>query len=388
MKSVIRAHKIRLNPTLEQENYLKQACGVARFVYNWGLEHWIKEYEAGNSPSMYKLKKQFNTIRRNQYPWTYDVDKCAIDTGFINLEKAYRTFFRGIRNKKQKIGYPKFKSRKHHMSYTIDGHRIKTEEHWIKIPKLKSKINMAEKLRFNGKIKNITISFNGVHWFASFNVEIKYDDMEATKKNVGIDVGIKQLATLSDGVIFENQEPLRHELNKLKRLNRKLSRQKNKNSNRRQKTIIQLRKLHIKIRNRRQDWLHKISTYITKTYALIGIEDLNVKGILQNHKLSRSVSDASFYEFRRMLQYKSEQWNRELVVIDRYFPSSKLCNVCGYKNDNLTLSNREWICPVCGTKHDRDLNAAINILNESLNYSGRCGFTDTINGRGETHQSL
>ena len=382
---VIRAHKIRLNPTREQEQWLLKACGVARFVYNWGLEQWQYQYEAGGKPSAYALKKQFNTIRREQYPWTYEVTKNAVDTGFINLDAAFKNFFRHIRGNGRKFGYPRFKSRKRSkMSFRMDGSRVKVKGHWAKLEKLAEQINMAEQLRFDGVVKSVVISRNRIgYWYAAFNVEVETQLVNHPAASVGIDLGIKVLATLSDGTRFENQEPLRSKLRMLRRLNRKLSRQQ-RDSKRWQRTRLRLAKLHAHIRNRRLDYMHKVTTSIAHTYRLIGIEDLNVAGMLKNHRLARSISDASFTEFRRQLKYKAEWYGGQVVVIDRFFPSSKTCSVCGYINDGLTLPDRTWTCPQCGTIHDRDLNAAKNIERQALLVSGRSGFADTQNGRGES----
>ncbi len=379
---LLRTHKIRLNPTPEQEQWLLKACGVARFAYNWGLEQWQRQYKAGGKPSAYALKKQFNTIRREQFPWTYEVTKNAVDTGFRNLDAAFKNFFRRVKNGETKVGYPRFKSRKRSkLSFRMDGARVKTSGHWVKLEKLNEPINMAEELRFDGRVVSVTISRSSAgHWYAAFNVEAEPRYVEHPLASVGIDLGIKTLAVLSDGQRFENQEPLRSELRKLKRLNRELSRRQ-RGSNRWKRTRKRLARLHQRIRNRRLDYIHKVTTHIARTYALIGLEDLNVSGMLKNHHLALSVSDASFREFRRQLEYKAEWYGGQVVVVNRFFPSSKTCSVCGCINDDLTLSDRMWTCPHCGTVHDRDLNAARNIERQALLVSGRGGFADTLNGR-------
>ena len=380
---VIRAHKIRLNPTPEQEQWLLKACGVARFVYNWGLEEWRRQYEAGGKPSAYTLKKQFNAIRREQFPWTYEVTKNAVDTGFKNLEAAFRNFFRRVKEGSGKVGYPRFKSRKRSKtSFRMDGCRVKAKGHWVKLEKLDEPINMTEPLRFEGVVKSVTISRdNAGHWYASFHVEMETTPIDHPVASVGIDLGIKTLATLSDGERFENQEPLKSELRRLRRLSRKLSRQQ-RGSGRWQRTRQRLARLHARIRNRRLDYLHKTTTRIARTYHLIGIEDLNVEGMLKNRRLARSISDAAFGEFHRQLQYKAEWYGGRVVAIDRFFPSSKTCGACGCVNNDLALSDRVWTCHGCGVIHDRDLNAARNIERQALPVSGRSGFADTLNGRG------
>lgn len=370
---IVRAHKIRLNPTPFQEQWLLQACGVARFAYNWGLEHWQKQYEAGEKPSAYKLKKQFNAIRRELYPWTYNVTKCAVDTGFKNLDAAFKNFFRRVKNGERKAGYPKFKSRKRSsQSFRMDGSRVKIDGHWIRLEKLATPINMAEQLRLKGVVKFVVISRDAVgHWYAAVNVETEPPPHKHPLESVGIDLGVKTLAVLSDGTWFENQEPLRKEQRKLRHLFKELSRRQS-GSNRWHRTKRQLARLYRKIANRRRDYIHKMTTYITQTYQVIGIEDLNVAGMLKNHHLALSISDASFYEVRRQLEYKAEWYGGSVVVINRFFPSSKLCHVCGTINESLTPSDHLWRCD-CGAVLDRDLNAAKNIENQALRMVAEVG---------------
>lgn len=362
---MLRAHKIRINPTPEQEQYLCQACGVARFCYNWGLESWRKQYEAGEKPSAYALKKQLNAVKRQEFPWMYDVSKCAVDTGFRNLNAAFKNFFRRCKNGDAKKGYPNFKSkRRSKQSFRMDGGRVKLDGYWIKLERLDEPINMAEVLRLDGKITSVTISKNGEYWYAAINVEVEPPRHEHSQESVGIDLGIKTLAVLSDGTQFENQKPLRSELRKLKRLNRELSRRQ-KGSGRWQRTKKKLARLHRRIADRRLDYQHKMTTQIARKYQVVGVEDLNVAGMLRNHCLALSIADAGFGEVRRQLNYKAAWYGGDLVTIGRFFPSSRLCPVCGCINSELKLSDRTWIC-VCGAVHDRDRNAACNIETEAL----------------------
>jgi len=383
-----RAHKIRLNPTSEQEQYLRQACGVVRFCFNWGLAEWKRQYEEGGKPSAYSLKKQFNGIRREQFPWSYEVSKCAVDTGFRNLDAAFKNFFRRCKNGETKKGYPNFKSKKRsRMSFRMDGSRVKLDGYWIKLEKMDEPINMTEVLRFDGKVRSATISKDGEHWYASVNVEIEPPEHEHLRESVGVDLGVRTLAVLSDGQEFENQKLLRSELRRLKRLNRELARRE-EGSGRWNRTKQKLAKLHRRIANRRLDYLHKMTTEIASTYQVIGVEDLNVAGMLRNHRLALSIADAGFGEIRRQLAYKAEWYGGELVEIDRFFPSSKLCRFCGCINGDLTLADREWTCG-CGAVLDRDQNAALNIERQALNILGRGGFTDQVkSGRGENVRPL
>ncbi len=362
---VQRAHKIRLNPTPEQNQWLLQACGVARFCFNWGLAGWREQYEAGEQPSADKLKKQLNAIKRQEFPWMYDVTKCAVDTGFRNLDAAFKNFFRRCKNSDAKKGYPRFKSkRRSRKSFRMDGGRVKLDGHWLKLEKLGEPINMTEVLRLDGEIKSVTISKDGENWYVAVNVEVELPEYEHPQESVGVDLGVKVLAVLSDGQEFENQKLLRSELRKLKRLNRGLSRRQ-EGSNRWRHTKQKLARLHRRIANRRLDYQHKMTTEIASTYRIIGVEDLNVAGMLRNHCLALSIADAGFGEIRRQLSYKTEWYGGELVEIDRFFPSSRLCRFCGCTNHDLALADREWTCD-CGAVLDRDQNAALNIETASL----------------------
>ena len=363
---MLKAHKIRLNPTPEQELYFKRACGVARFCYNWGLAEWKRQYEAGGKPSAYELKKQFNAIRHEQFPWTYEVTKCAVDTGFLNLGAAFENFFRRVENGDTRKGYPKFKSkRRSRPSFRLDRERFKLDGHRLKVQKLSSWVNMTEPLRFEGEVSSAIISRDAVSaWYVSVTVGVDPPEHEHEQKSAGIDLGITTLATLSDGRRFENQEPLRSELRKLRRLNRELARRQ-RGSGRWHRTKQKLVRLHRRIERRRQDYIHKMTTEITQTYHLIGIEDLNVAGMVENHRLALSISDAAFGESRRQLEYKAEWYGGQVVTIDRFFPSSKLCRKCGRINEELTLATRLFVCD-CGHIEDRDLNASINIEAEAL----------------------
>ena len=378
-----RAHKIRLNPTPEQEQYFRQACGVARFCFNWGLAEWQRQYESGKKPSAYALKKQFNAARREQFPWSLDVSKCAVDTGFRSLDAAFRNFFRRCKNGDAKKGYPNFKSKKRSkQSFRMDGARVKLDGHLVKLERLDEPINMAEVIRFDGEIKSVTISKDSEHWYASFNCEVEPPQHQHKKPSVGVDLGLKTLAVLSDGVQYENQRLLRSDLRKVKRLSRELSRRQ-EGSGRWQHTKKKLARLHRRVADRRLDYQHKMTTEIAKTYQIIGAEDLNVAGMLRNHRLALSLADAGFGEIKRQLTYKAEWYGGELVEIDRFFPSSKLCRFCGCINSNLTLADRTWTCD-CGAVLDRDRNAAMNIERQALGILGGSGFTDQVkSGRGQ-----
>jgi len=249
---------------------------VARFVFNWALAEWKRQYKAGEEPSAYKLKKQLNTIKRQDFPWMYDVTKCAVDTGFRNIDAAFKNFFRRCKSSDAKKGYPHFKSkRRSRKSFRMDGSRVKIDGYWLKLEKLDELINMAEELRFNGEIKSVTLSEDAGHWYAAVNVEVEPPGHEHPQKSVGVDLGVKTLAVLSDGTQYENQGLLRSELRKLKRLNHELSHQQ-EGSGRWKRTKAKLAKFHRRIANQRLDYQHKITAEIARTYRVIGVEDLTI----------------------------------------------------------------------------------------------------------------
>ena len=363
---MIRAHKIRLNPTIEQETYLKKACSTSRFVYNWALAHWKEAKSAGLTIcGPMALKKQFNAIKREQFPWVLDVTKNAVEDGFRRFAQALNNYFtsqNGVRQGK-KIGFPNFKSKKRSkQSFTLDYEQFKVKDHQFSISKLATPINMAEALRFTGKLVWATVSCSAGHWYVSVQVEMP-DIVPALcpEPSVGVDVGIKTLATLSSGEQFENQKLLRSELAHYKRLSRRLS-QRKPGSHRWYVAQRQLARFHERVANRRLDIIHKMTTRITTTYEIVVVENLNVTGLARNHKLAFSLADVALGEILRQLGYKAHQ----LVKVGQFYASSKTCNACGIINHELTLADRRWTCLSCGTIHDRDFNAAMNIEQEGL----------------------
>ena len=345
-----RAHKIKLIPNNKQVTYFKKACGCKRLAYNWGLQQWNAKQTDGGIPSAFALSTKFNSIKKEKFPFVYEVTKCACARAFIDLEQAVKRFF-------EKIGsYPRFKKKGVKDSFYIGAQYIKIDGGKIKIPKL-GWVKMTEELRFAGKILSVTISRTADKWFASINVEMP--DVECSdnqvRSAVGIDVGISKLATLSDGTVFENPKVTKYYARKLRRLNKSLTRKKLGSSNWK-KAKIRLSKLHYKINCVRQDSTHKMTTCVTKKYSDVCLEDLNVKGMVKNRHLAKSISDAGFGEIRRQFEYKATQ----VHFVDRFFPSSKTCSSCGQIH-NMPLSKRMMECD-CGFSCDRDLNAAINIL--------------------------
>jgi putative transposase len=415
------AHKIRMNPTAEQVDYLKRACGTRRFIYNWGREHWEAQYQAYKleqetvpeaertlkPPNAMGLKKHFNAIRETAYPWTYDVTKCVVEGAFDDLEKAYANFFAG------RAEYPKYKKKgKSHESFYLSNDKFTLGSHWISIPglgrfildqrktekgrgKLLRKlgtVNLAEKLRFveqgkatapmkqrnkrkqvvceRVKILGATVSCEAEHWYVSIQVEIKPEHPPPPATVVGVDVGIKQAAVVSDGRRLENQRPLTLHLKRLGKLQRKLSKkQKTKDpetkrtvlSKNYEKQRLKVARTHAKIANIRADIQHKFTTELARTCGVIGIEDLNILGMMANRKLARSVADAAMGQLLQFLKTKVANAGGDLFIVSRWFPSTKRCSCCGHVKKRMPLKHRTYQCQQCGLVIDRDLNAALNL---------------------------
>ena len=348
-----RTHKIKLEPNNSQATYFRKACGVKRFTYNWALAEWSRQYSAGFKPSAFQLKKEFNAVKKVQFPFVTEVTKCAAECAFANLDKAFKAFF------KKTAKYPKFKKKGQRDSFYLSNDKFSLRDCYIKIPKL-GEVKMAETLRFFGKIQSATVSCTAGKWFVSIFVDVP--DLTPTRESqaVGIDLGISKLATLSDGTSFENLKSTQESANMLRRLNKALARKK-KGSENWKKAKARLANLHYKISCRRSDHIHKITSTITKKFTDVVLEDLNVKGMAKNRRLAKSVSDASFGEVRRQLEYKSER----IHFVDRFFPSTKLCMACGTLYD-MPLSQRVFECD-CGVgPMDRDIHAAQNILRQGL----------------------
>jgi putative transposase len=371
-----RAHVIRLNPTPEQDVYFRKACGVARHAYNWALARWKEARAEGKRIKIKDIKAEYNRIKGEQFPWCYEVTKCAPEQEFSNLGQALANYWRmkeeGMlpklkhpRKDGEEGGFPHFKSKKRdRLSFYLNNDKLHVEDYWLYIPKL-GKVNMTEQLRFQGKILNATVSYQAGWWFVSISIEVEHEEPAHTGGTVGIDLGLKTLATTSDGMVFENQKHYRKALGRIKGLSRGLSR-KVEGSQNWWKGALKLAKAHYRIVCKRQDTLHKMTNYLARTYGLIGLEDLTVKGMLANHSLAQSVSDASFFEVKRQLLYKAEASGGYVQLVDRWYASSKTCHHCGWVKHNLTLADREWVCEQCQAVNERDFNAALNVRDEAL----------------------
>ena len=367
---MIKAHKIRLHPTPEQANYFARAAGTARFTFNWAVAEWKRQYEAGGKPSALALRTQFNQIKKEQFPWVYDVTKCAVEGAFMDVAAAFKNFFEG-RKAGRKTGFPTFKTkRRSRQSFYLANDKFTVGDHWIDVPKL-GRVNMAESLRFTGKILSARISKQASWWWVSITVEMPDEIALNTSPPVGVDVGLNRLATLSDGRKFENQKPLVYQLKKLRRLNKELAR-RTKGGKNWLKTKDKLSRTHYEIACMRLDWLHKLTTEIAKTSGIVAVEDLHVKGLIRNRCLSRSFSDAAVGTLLDLLESKVPRQGAMLLKVDRFFPSSQLCHCCGTRKEDLTLADRIFVCPNfdCGYSGDRDENAALNLILEALRMFG------------------
>lgn len=363
---MIKAYKYRIYPNKQQKELIQKTFGCCRFVYNQTLAHRKELYETKKeSMSRIDCNNWKNKTLKVKYIWLKEVDKFALDNAIINMDSAYQKFF------KEHSGYPKFKSKRnkkksYSTNFTNGNIEVSFENNKIKIPKLKwvkAKIHRV----FTGKIKSATISqVPSGKYFVSMLVETEHTPMKENDNSVGIDLGIKDLLITSDGEKFNNIRITKKYEDKLAKEQRKLS-HKVKGSKNWNKQRIKVARIYEKIHNTRIDHLHKISHQLISENQVIVSEDLAISNMVKNHNLAKAISDCGWYELTRQLTYKAEWNGRTYIKIDRYVPSSQTCNVCGFVNKNTKdLSVREWICPQCGTVHDRDINAAINIFNEGM----------------------
>jgi putative transposase len=352
------AHKIELRPTPEQAVYLDKACGSKRHCYNQLLGHFSKPENKWSKTAAYQ---HYISVIRKEFQWYSEVSSRVTRNAIDDLDNAFSHFFRRLKLK-QKAGFPRFKKKDINDSFALrESAKFDVIGRELRLEKLKTKIEMRQALRFQGVTKQVTISKRAGKYFASILVETEdYNPNDNDRQaSVGVDLGIKELAVLSTGKVFATNQKLKANLKKLANLQRNLAK-KMKGSNRRAKAKLAIAKLHFRIAKQRQALLHELSDYLTKTFDVITIEDLNVKGMVKNRKLSRAISDAGFGYLRQMIEYKAHLRNCVVVVANRFFPSSKTCSCCGKIKENLTLAERVFTCE-CGFSADRDLNAALNL---------------------------
>jgi putative transposase len=372
---VMKGYKTELDLNNAQKTLCLKACGVARFVYNWGLKRYQEEYAAGRkTPTSHSLQKELNAKKKTDFPWMYEVSKCVPEKALDNLESAFKNFFNNVKKKKAgkhkgKLGYPKPKSKKKGVgSFKLSG-SIKVFEKHIQLPRMGTlRLKRAHYLPTSGcKILSATVSEQAGRWFVSVQVEEEIaDPIPATGTVLGVDLGIKTLATTSEAEAFENPQALRKNLKQLARLGRRHSR-KQKGSKNRKKSARKLARMHARIANIRSNALHQATSAIAKTKPrVIVLEDLNVKGMMANRKLSRAVGDVGMYEFKRQITYKALKYGSMVNMVSRWFPSSKTCSCCGWVDEDQDLEDRVFVCERCGYVADRDYNAARNLAQTEL----------------------
>jgi putative transposase len=391
---MLKGIKIRLELNNKQTTMAKQHAGVARHAYNWGVDICQKSFENKEKiPSSKDLHKKLNAEVKKENPWYYDSSKCSPQQALRNLETAFKNFHRkqkasgyklikkikknGVVIKTVLEGLPQFKKRGVRDSFYLEG-AIRVNGNKIKVP-IFGWLKCSEELPATESIKNVSISRTADDWFISFHYEINVEPpTEKTKGIVGVDLGIKTLATLSDGTIFPSIKPYRRLKRKLKMLQRKASKKyvagAETQSNNYKKAVADVVKLHQTIANQRKDYTHKLTTYLAKNHSEVVIETLNIKGMSKNHRLASAILDGGFFEFSRQMEYKSEWYGSVLTKVGMFYPSSKTCSCCGHKKEKLLLNERIFNCENCGLSIDRDLNASLNLEKQAVSSTvSACG---------------
>lgn len=384
---MMRAHRIKLNPTEEQAAYFWRCCGVARFTWNWALGEYNNALARGEKPSLAALKREFNRKRADDgfAPFVGEVQSYAYQYAFMDLQAALSRYHKLRKDGRLKppagwkprkdgkpFGWPRFKARNrstpafglaNNGGMVFDGHNIR-------IQRCPGIVNMAEPLRLDGRVMGGRVSYTGGRWYLSVQVEVADPEPLALSGAVGIDMGIRYRAVTSDGEVFDNPRALQDAQRKLAKLQRSASRMWEMNGRKPtsnwRKIQGRIARLHARIADIRRENSHQITTSVARRYAVVGVEDLYVKGMVKNHRLARAVLDAGMRQIREQFAYKVPAAGGELVAVDRFFASSKRCSTCGHTVTALPLSVRQWACPECGSEHERDGNAAINIRDEAL----------------------
>jgi putative transposase len=371
MKSI----KVRLELNNEKRSLAAQHAGTARYAYNWGLERSQQAYQATSKrPTAVDLHKEWVVFKNNEATWAQSVSKCAPQEAFRHLNNAYQRSF-----KMEHVRLPKFKKKGQKDRFYLEG-SIHLKGNRIKLPKF-GWVKCSEILPHGFVVKNVTVSRQAEHWFVSFKMPHSKSVQKIDNQSIiGVDLGIKTLATLSDGQTIANLRPYRQQKRKL-RLAQRQARKKYVQGKRAQnqsqnykKAQANVAKIHYKIACVRKDALHQVTTRLAQNHSEVVIEDLNVKGMSRNHKLASAILDGGFYEFRRQLTYKCDWYGSKLTVVDRFYPSSKTCSGCSKVKKELSLKQRVYCCEHCGLERDRDLNAAINLRNQAVSYTASaCG---------------
>ncbi|WP_288883373.1 RNA-guided endonuclease TnpB family protein [Pedobacter panaciterrae] len=364
MKTIYKTYLFALRPTKEQEDLLNKHLGCARFVFNHFLNERIEQYkEEKKSSNYYQQAASMTQLKKKvETQWLKEVNSQSLQAALRNLDTAFLNFFRGHAR------FPRFKSKRKRNSFAVPQFVV-VHDHKVYFPKFKEGIRLIEHREIKGEVKHCTISKTPTgKFFVSILCEVLYIPIQPTSKHVGIDLGVKDFAITSDGIRFKNNHHLKQYESALATAQKHLSR-KVKGSNSRNRQRLKVAAIHEKITNTRLDLLHKVSTQITNAYDTICIEDLNVKGMMANHKLAKHIADASWGTFVRLLEYKSDWNNKRIIKIGRFYPSSKTCNQCGYIHHKLKLSERSWTCPN-GHTLNRDINASKNILEQGLRIMG------------------
>ncbi len=352
-------YRFRLYPNKEQEEFLNRQIGHCRFVYNKLLEIAKRDYEQeGKKWNYYQYKRLLSELKE-EFPFLKEANSQSLQEAVKWLDRAFKNFFKGLAK------FPKFKSKKRTNSVSIPQH-FRIEGNKVRIPKLRTPIRFIKHREIEGKVKSISITktLTG-KFYLNVLVEKEIEPLVETSKVIAIDVGLTHFCALSTGRKVENPKHLIKTEQRIKKLQRQLSRKK-KGGRRFRILAKRIAKLHEKVRNQRDDFLHKLSKQIIRDNQAVVVEDLNVKGLVQNTKLSKHIADASWRRFIQFLEYKARLYGRILIKVDKFYPSSKLCHKCGFKKKDLKLLDREWECPRCGAEHDRDFNATLNLLKEGL----------------------
>src|ERR1700733_15362371 len=379
-----KAYRYELKPTIAQRILLAKHAGCARFTFNWALQKRIDLYEnEKKSTNAIEQHRLLNSLKSTDFPWMYEVSKCAAQEALRDLDRAFQNFFRGLKTGEQ-IGFPSFKRKGDRDSFRLTG-TIKVQGKKVQLPRLGT-LTLKETTKPIEKILSATVAREADRWYVSLTVEEEIPDpVPVQGEVVGIDMGITCFAACSNGDKVYAPKPLENSLKRLKRASQKHSR-KIKGSNNRKKSATKLARLHRKNRNIRKDFLHKETTKLAKTKSVIVLEHLDVKKMLTNRTLSRKISDAGWNEYRRILEYKTKWYGSKLIIAPQFYPSSKICSTCGEQVSDLPLSIRQWQCTGCNSVHDRDVNAAMNLLKLSTGSSpgiDACGDTS-----GGTSQKL